>query len=82
MSFGQRGSCTPSKDSEFRCPRCRARCTESPTKDLEYGHAQGCPDRPDELRRYVDGSPYDPSKDKLAPDPDEVAADGGDRRVD
>ena len=34
-------------DGEFRCEDCHARCTESPTSDLEYGHLSGCPRRPD-----------------------------------
>jgi hypothetical protein len=75
--LGQSGPVSVEKDREFRCERCRARCTRSATKDLEYGHKGGCPRRPDELRRCVDGTPYDPADDPLALDPDQVAADGG-----
>ena len=39
------------KDGEFRCERCRARCSRSPNDRTEYGHHTGCPDRPDNLPR-------------------------------
>ena len=68
------------KDSEFECPRCHARCTESPIDGTEYGHKGGCPRR--EIDRPVNtGAAYDPEKDDLLPDQPAVA-DGGDGRVD
>jgi hypothetical protein len=48
---------------EFRCSRCNARCTESPTKSVEYGHKSGCPSRSDDLRCYASGDNYDPAED-------------------
>jgi len=36
------------KDSEFKCDTCGARCTET-TEGTELGHKYGCPQRPDGL---------------------------------
>lgn len=61
------------KDREFRCPKCRARCTQSPTDDnTEYGHMSGCPDRPDEWPaggKYLKNCDHVPAQ--------QVATDGG-----
>lgn len=51
MSLGYSGSFTVTKDSEFRCGTCKARCTRSPNEDLEYGHLIGCPNRPEEFTK-------------------------------
>jgi hypothetical protein len=69
----------PEKDSEFICPRCHSRCTESPIDGTEYGHKGGCPRR--EIDRPSNGPSYDPEKDDLLPDQAAVA-DGGEGRVD
>jgi hypothetical protein len=61
---------------EFHCPRYRARCTESPTKDLEYGHKRGCTNRPEELQRWVGGDPYDPAEDPTVQN-EQLLSDGG-----
>jgi hypothetical protein len=53
------------KPGEFRCERCGARCTQSPTKDLAYGHREGCPDRPDHFG-WADGDTYEPEEDSVA----------------
>ncbi len=59
MSLGHSGSFTVTKDSEFRCGTCKARCTRSPNGDLEYGHLIGCPNRPDEFAKSTsDGGRY------------------------
>jgi len=61
----QKQSTTTDKPSEFRCDECDARCTRSPTKNIELGHRSGCPNRPEHL-------PYG--------SPDAVATDGGEQR--
>ncbi|WP_226023234.1 hypothetical protein [Halomicrobium salinisoli] len=71
--FGRAGV---QKDSEFYCPRCIARCTESPDGSHEYGHFNGCPRRPDGLP-WVGSRSYDPAEDPLLIGAPDVAADGG-----
>lgn len=61
---------------EFRCKRCRAHCTRSPTDGTEYGHKRGCPNRPKDLQRWVSGDPYDPDKDPQASQ-QQLITDGG-----
>lgn len=62
---GQYGVVTSAdKDRECFCPRCRARITESPSSDLEYGHKPDCPRRPSDDRiGYSNSGKYDPSLD-------------------
>ncbi|QLG62188.1 hypothetical protein [Halorarum salinum] len=76
MTLGDqnRGRLTTEGVGEFRCPICRARCTESQSSDVpgEFGHYPGCPERPDHLPNG--GSHY------FKPDEEDigrVAADGG-----
>ena len=38
----------PTKDAEFRCDTCHARCTET-AAGTECGHKYECPHRPDGL---------------------------------
>ena len=72
MSLGYSGSFTVTKDSEFRCETCGARCTRSPNRDLEYGHLIGCPNRPEEFGKSTsDGGRF------YKPDDVEDATDGG-----
>lgn len=68
------------KDSEFHCPRCHSRCTESPIDGTEYGHKEGCPRR--EIDQPTNGASYDPEDDPLAQPEESDSEDGGDRRVD
>ena len=69
-------------ERELRCPRCRARCTRSPTSDLEYGHKARCPRRPDHFP-YAEGPSYDPEEDPLLENEPEIVTDGGeDLKVD
>lgn len=59
-------------EREFRCPRCQAACTQSPSQpSIEYGHRSKCPRRPDHF-------PY--GEPSLLPISPEVATDGGDER--
>ncbi|WP_225334238.1 hypothetical protein [Halomicrobium urmianum] len=74
--IGDTGHTEVRKDSEFICPRCLARCTESPNKPIEYGHYEGCPRRDDDLP-WVGCRTYKPEKDPLLKGSPEVAADGG-----
>ena len=50
MSLGldSGGRLPTDKPREFRCNLCNARCTRSPDGQTEYGHLDGCPDRPDD----------------------------------
>ena len=70
------GPAKATKDSEYRCPRCCCRVTRSPSNlNLEYGHKDGCPRRPDHFG-YAN-SDYDPDADPLLIGSLKVAADGG-----
>lgn len=64
------------KPGEFHCERCSARCSRSPTKEIEYGHKRGCPERPAELERWVSGDPYEAADDPVAVN-EQLATDGG-----
>ncbi|WP_435145950.1 hypothetical protein [Halobaculum sp. P14] len=67
LSSRNRATLGTDGDGEFRCPHCRARCTESQSSSLpgEFGHHAGCPRRPE---RFPDGGGHYYS---------EIAADGG-----
>ena len=39
---------TATKDTEFQCDTCAARCTRD-ADGTEYGHMYNCPERPDKL---------------------------------
>lgn len=68
----QHGPLRTDGKGEFRCEDCHARCTRSPTKDIEYGHRAHCSRRPDHL---PNGGPVF-QNDSSEP----VATDGGDER--
>lgn len=53
MSLGYSASLEPSKESEFWCDVCDARCTRSPIDGTEFGHLVGCPNRPEKLKKVV-----------------------------
>lgn len=66
----------PGTDSprEFRCGHCRARCTRSPDGKTEYGHMNGCPDRPDEFPNGEHNVKY---RDYIDAGDEEIVTDGG-----
>jgi len=66
----QHGPLPTDGEGEFRCDACNARCTRSPTKDIEYGHRSRCPHRPD---HFPYGRPVYHVEDP-------VATDGGEQR--
>ncbi|WP_418284764.1 hypothetical protein [Halorubrum sp. DTA46] len=72
MSLGYSGSFTVTKDREFRCDTCGARCTRSINGNLEYGHLVGCPERPDQFTTGTADSGY-----KYTPDDTDADTDGG-----
>jgi hypothetical protein len=78
VTFAQRhldaGGLTVEKDCEFRCPHCRARCTESPIDGTEFGHRDGCPRRPENLPSGGGGATYE---DVVDDDQEELVTDGG-----
>ena len=47
-SPGNTGPIEVTKEREFRCPICGARCTAG-IQGTEYGHYAGCPRRPSHL---------------------------------
>ncbi|MFC7028776.1 hypothetical protein ACFQJ5_16760 [Halomicroarcula sp. GCM10025324] len=61
-NLNRAGDLSTDGDGEFRCEYCNARCTRSPTSNLEYGHLTGCPQRPDDLPK---GGGYVSERDQL-----------------
>lgn len=67
------GALPTDKPREFRCNLCNARCTRSPDEETEYGHLDGCPQRPDD---WPTGEKHVRHSDGEADD-DAVVTDGG-----
>ena len=61
-NLNRAGSLSTDGEHLFRCEHCNARCTRSPTKDLEYGHLTGCPRRPDDFPK---GGGYVSHRDQI-----------------